>query len=41
MVRPTLSLGLACDHRVLDGARAARFLETLAAWVEEPLVLLH
>lgn len=41
VVRPTLSLGLACDHRVLDGARAARFLETLAAWVEEPLVLLH
>ncbi|MDR7387500.1 MAG: dihydrolipoamide acetyltransferase family protein, partial [Armatimonadota bacterium] len=40
VVRPTLSLGLACDHRVLDGARAARFLETLAAWVEEPLALL-
>lgn len=40
VVRPTLSLGLACDHRVLDGARAARFLEALAAWVEEPLALL-
>ncbi|MDQ7800590.1 MAG: dihydrolipoamide acetyltransferase family protein [Armatimonadota bacterium] len=40
VVRPTLSLGLACDHRVLDGARAARFLETLAGWVEEPLALL-
>ncbi|GBD28817.1 Dihydrolipoyllysine-residue succinyltransferase component of 2-oxoglutarate dehydrogenase complex [bacterium HR31] len=40
VVRPTLSLGLSCDHRALDGARAARFLETLAAWVEEPLALL-
>lgn len=41
VVRPTLSLGLSCDHRALDGARAARFLETLAAWVEEPLALLE
>jgi pyruvate dehydrogenase E2 component (dihydrolipoamide acetyltransferase) len=40
-VRPSLTLGLSCDHRALDGARAARFLETLAAWVEEPLALLH
>jgi pyruvate dehydrogenase E2 component (dihydrolipoamide acetyltransferase) len=41
VVRPTLALGLSCDHRALDGARAARFLETLAAWVEEPLALLQ
>ncbi len=40
VVRPALTLTLSCDHRALDGARAARFLGTLAAWVEEPLALL-
>ncbi|MCS7171822.1 MAG: 2-oxo acid dehydrogenase subunit E2 [Armatimonadetes bacterium] len=41
VVRPRLTLGLSCDHRVVDGARAARFLETLAGFVEEPLALLR
>lgn len=40
VVRPGVTLGLSCDHRAVDGARAARFLDTLAAWVEEPLALL-
>lgn len=40
VVRACLTLGLSCDHRVLDGARAARFLDTLAGFVEEPLALL-
>lgn len=35
-VQPTLILSLSCDHRVLDGARAARFLETLARLIEDP-----
>lgn len=35
-VRPMLMLSLSCDHRVVDGARAARFLERLAALIEEP-----
>jgi pyruvate dehydrogenase E2 component (dihydrolipoamide acetyltransferase) len=39
-VRPTAVLSLACDHRVVDGARAARFLSTLAELVEEPLGLM-
>lgn len=39
VVRPGMSLALSCDHRVLDGARAARFLATLADLVEEPLGL--
>jgi pyruvate dehydrogenase E2 component (dihydrolipoamide acetyltransferase) len=39
-VRPRMSLTLSCDHRVLDGVRAARFLETLAEVAEEPLWLL-
>lgn len=38
-VRPRMSLALSCDHRTLDGARAARFLDTLAGYVEEPLGL--
>jgi len=39
-VRPTLMLTLSCDHRALDGARAAQFLGTLADFIEEPLALL-
>jgi len=39
-VRPTMVLTLSCDHRALDGARAAQFLGTLADLVEEPLALL-
>jgi len=35
-VRPVLSLSLACDHRALDGARAAAFLAELAEALEEP-----
>jgi pyruvate dehydrogenase E2 component (dihydrolipoamide acetyltransferase) len=33
-------LTLSCDHRALDGARAAQFLDTLADLVEEPLAML-
>jgi pyruvate dehydrogenase E2 component (dihydrolipoamide acetyltransferase) len=39
-VRPTVVLTLSCDHRALDGARAAQFLGTLADFIEEPLALL-
>jgi pyruvate dehydrogenase E2 component (dihydrolipoamide acetyltransferase) len=39
-VRPTMVLTLSCDHRALDGARAAQFLQALADLVEEPLALL-
>jgi pyruvate dehydrogenase E2 component (dihydrolipoamide acetyltransferase) len=35
-VRPMCTLTVSFDHRVVDGARAARFLETLADLVEEP-----
>lgn len=30
VVRPMISLTLSCDHRVVDGARAAEFMQTLA-----------
>ena len=35
-VRPVLSLSVSFDHRVVDGARGAEFLDTLAALLEEP-----
>ena len=39
-VRPMMTLSLSSDHRVLDGARAAKFLDALANLIEEPLGLL-
>jgi pyruvate dehydrogenase E2 component (dihydrolipoamide acetyltransferase) len=39
-VQPMLTLSLSCDHRVVDGARAAQFLQTLAELVESPMRLL-
>jgi pyruvate dehydrogenase E2 component (dihydrolipoamide acetyltransferase) len=38
-VQPMLTLSLSCDHRVVDGARGAQFLQTLAELVENPLRL--
>lgn len=35
-VRPTMTLVLACDHRVTDGARAAQFLQTMVELLEAP-----
>jgi len=39
-VRPMMTLSVSFDHRVVDGARGAQFLETLADLIEEPLGLL-
>jgi pyruvate dehydrogenase E2 component (dihydrolipoamide acetyltransferase) len=39
-VRPMMTLTLSCDHRVFDGARAALFLNDLAAAIVEPEKLL-
>ncbi len=35
-VQPMMTLTLACDHRVADGARGAQFLEHVAKAVEQP-----
>lgn len=40
VVQPMLTLTLSCDHRVVDGARGARFLDSIATFIEEPLGLL-
>jgi pyruvate dehydrogenase E2 component (dihydrolipoamide acetyltransferase) len=36
VVRPIFSLTISCDHRVLDGAKAATFLHDLAESIREP-----
>jgi pyruvate dehydrogenase E2 component (dihydrolipoamide acetyltransferase) len=35
-IRPIMTMTLSSDHRVLDGARAAEFLTTLAAAIQKP-----
>ena len=35
-IRPMMTLTLSCDHRVVDGARAAVFLDEVAKAVREP-----
>jgi len=35
-VRPMMSMTLSCDHRVVDGARAAAFMRDLAAAIRSP-----
>lgn len=36
VIKPTMKISLACDHRVLDGAEAARFLKDLKKAIEQP-----
>ena len=36
----TMILGLSCDHRLVDGAIAASFLQSLAKNLEEPICML-
>lgn len=40
VVGNTMKLSLACDHRVVDGATGAEFLQTLRTYLEQPLSLL-
>lgn len=39
-VRPMMTLNLSCDHRAVDGARAAQFLDTLTRLIHNPVELL-
>lgn len=40
VVRQILKLTLSCDHRVVDGAVGAAFLQTLKAFLENPVTML-
>ncbi|NAW51776.1 pyruvate dehydrogenase [Elizabethkingia argentiflava] len=40
VVGNTMKLSLACDHRVIDGATGAEFLQTLRTYLENPFSLL-
>lgn len=40
VVRPMMTLTLSLDHRVVDGARGAQFLDTLTGYLQEPLSIL-
>jgi pyruvate dehydrogenase E2 component (dihydrolipoamide acetyltransferase) len=40
-LRPTVKLSLSFDHRAVDGARGANFLDTLASLLEEPAGLVR
>lgn len=39
VVRQRMRLTLSCDHRVVDGAAGARFMQTLQQYLEQPLRL--
>ena len=39
-IQPMINLTLSCDHRVVDGARGAQFLQTLVKFIEDPLAVL-
>jgi len=36
----TMKLTLACDHRTVDGATGAVFLQTLKGYIENPVTML-
>jgi pyruvate dehydrogenase E2 component (dihydrolipoamide acetyltransferase) len=38
-VRQRMRMTLSCDHRVIDGATGAQFLETLKSYLEEPMLM--
>lgn len=39
-VRPLMKVTMSCDHRVIDGATGAKFLQTLKEMLEEPATIL-
>ena len=35
----TMNITLACDHRTVDGATGAKFLQTLRQYIENPVTM--
>jgi pyruvate dehydrogenase E2 component (dihydrolipoamide acetyltransferase) len=40
VIRPTLIVTISFDHRVVDGARGAEFVDTLVSFIEDPIAIL-
>jgi pyruvate dehydrogenase E2 component (dihydrolipoamide acetyltransferase) len=40
VVRQRMRVTLSCDHRVIDGATGAQFLETLKSYLEDPMLMI-
>ncbi|EKB55852.1 pyruvate dehydrogenase complex dihydrolipoamide acetyltransferase [Bergeyella zoohelcum] len=40
VVGNTMKVSMACDHRVIDGATGAQFLQTFKTYLEQPLTML-
>jgi pyruvate dehydrogenase E2 component (dihydrolipoamide acetyltransferase) len=41
VIRRRMRLTMSCDHRVIDGATGARFLQTLTGMLENPLAMVY
>jgi pyruvate dehydrogenase E2 component (dihydrolipoamide acetyltransferase) len=39
-VRQRMRVTMSCDHRAIDGATGAKFLQTVRRYIENPLALL-
>ncbi len=40
VIRPRMRATMSCDHRVIDGATGAKFLQTLKQYLEDPMMML-
>ena len=40
IIRPRMRMTMSCDHRVIDGATGAQFLQTLARNLEDPMMMI-
>ncbi len=40
VVRQRMRITMSCDHRVIDGATGAQFLQTLSSYLEDPMMMI-
>ena len=40
VVRPRMRMTMSCDHRVIDGATGAKFLQTVQELIEDPMLMI-
>jgi pyruvate dehydrogenase E2 component (dihydrolipoamide acetyltransferase) len=40
VVRPRMRMTMSCDHRVVDGATGAKFLQALRELIEDPMMMI-